>query len=147
MTVKEFLSQYADAFFSVQETRKMISDLESLKSSIKSCSFSDMAGDRRKVGGNKRGFADIIAEIDAKERDLRIQVNVCLATLEMVRSTIEAVPVDVYRHVLTMRYLNRMSWESIAHDLDYDTRYIFKICNRAFTAIMKAFPGKFEAPA
>ena len=144
INVHEYLSQYSDAILTAMETRRIIADLDTLKTCIGTSTPPNAAGHRHKTGGVNRGYADIIAEIDAKKRDLHLQVIACLATLECVRSTIEILSDDRYRHLLTMRYINRFTWEQIAQYLDKDTRYIYKLRNKAFDALYNAFPGKFE---
>lgn len=144
MTVHDYLSQYADAILTAMETRRIIADLDTLKTCISTSTPPNAAGYRHKTGGVQYGYADIIADIDAKKRDLHLQVITCLATLECIRTTIEILSDDRYRHLLTLRYINRLTWEQIAHYLDKDTRYIYKLRNKAFDALCVAFPGKFD---
>lgn len=48
---------------------------------------------------------------------------------------IEAVENDTYRAILQMRYVQRSQWQSIADELGYDLRHVYRLHNAALKAI------------
>ena len=58
-----------------------------------------------------------------------------LGRKDSIIKTIEAVENDTYRAILQMRYVQRIQWQSIADELGYDLRHVYRLHNAALKAI------------
>ena len=74
-------------------------------------------------------IADITAEIQA-------ELGIFADQVREIEAVIDAVPCQLYRDVLKLRYLNLWPWKRVAETLDFTREYIFHIHAQALQAVV-----------
>ena len=111
-----------------------IKEIDELKKLIKKLSG---VTENRIVGGGRS--ESILAPTRRKIVDLQTVYSQDMAELlgrkNCIIKAIEAVENDTYRAILQMRYVQRSQWQSIADELGYDLRNVYRLHNAALKAI------------
>lgn len=70
-------------------------------------------------------------------KQLTDKINCLLEINKEIVETISKVDDTTLRCILTARYINFKTWEAISNDLNIDLRWIYRLHNRALSAIEK----------
>lgn len=127
---EKFLRQYRD---SLKEWNRLCDEAEQLRAASTriTSNFSGMPGGGdvpTKVESALEGIEDILARADAA----KLLVDARRAEVE---SAINALPAGRHREVMRLRYLNGMSWDTIAEKLHYDKRHVRRIKKEAIATL------------
>lgn len=90
------------------------------------------------VSGGNGAFdrmAEDVAKIADETEQLRAVKRQVDAALAEILAAIDAVPDETQKAVLTMRYVERLDWISIAEKIQYEERQTFIIHGRALWAV------------
>ena len=98
----------------------------------KSARYDDTGGTHEKNGNSvERAYcclADYAEDVDKLMREM-------IAARQRVEVLIASVPDAVQREVLTRRYIIGQRWESIAIDMDYEVRHIYRLHGNALSVL------------
>lgn len=98
----------------------------------KSISYDDTGGTHEKNGNSvERAYcclADYAEDVDKLMREM-------IAARQRAEVLIASVPDAVQREVLTRRYIIGQRWESIAIDMDYEVRHIYRLHGNALSVL------------
>ena len=100
----------------------------------KSVRYDDTGGTHEKDGNSvERAYcclADYAEDVDKLMQEM-------IAARQRVEMLIASVPDAVQREVLTRRYIIGQRWESIAIDMDYEVRHIYRLHGNALSVLSK----------
>ena len=131
MTAKEFLNQGYQIDVMINAKVEQIASLRSLLTKL-SVTMSDMPKSPNK-GGSK--VEDTVIRIVTLEEEINKDIDWMLRIKDRIRRTIEAVPNRQEKMLLTLRYLNFMTWERIASEMRCSVRNVHIIHGRALENI------------
>ncbi len=131
MTSKEFLNQGYRIDVMINAKIEQITSLRSTLAKL-NVGLSDMPKNPNR-GGSK--VEDTVVRIVALEEEVNADIDRLIDIKEKIMKAIEAVPDRQERMLLTLRYLNYMTWEQIAVNLNCSIRYVHIIHGRALENI------------
>lgn len=132
MTAKEYLNQ---ARYLDQRIDGKLMQVESLRSLAKKVTavYSDTP---HTTAPDNHRLEKIISNIVDLENEIDTDIDKFVDLKREIKSVISEVKDVKYRTLLEMRYLSQMTWEQIAVQLGYDSRYIRKMHGRALQKIV-----------
>lgn len=71
------------------------------------------------------------------EREIDRQVDALVDLKREAKRLIAAIPDSRYRDILCWRYINLWGWEKISQAMDYDRMSVWRLHNKALTALEK----------
>lgn len=110
-----------------------LEQLESLRSLAEKTTTTLQHTPKCKIGGTK--IEGIVAKIVDLEEEIKNDIEELLYIKSEVRDAIKTVGVPELELLLELRYLCYKSWSYIAHEMNYDERYIHKLHGKALSAI------------
>ena len=126
----QYLMRYIDSKRRARAILNEIHDLKDLATKI-TVTFNDMPGG----GGNTDKIGAIVANIVDLQSELAVQVKTMKAEQEIVQAVIDAVDDPDLRQLLILRYINGLTWEKIAVDMNYSWRHTFRLHGAALAAV------------
>lgn len=128
MTAKEYLSRYREALIKADGIRDSISELRARQEQVGSPAYSDMP-----KAPSDGDLADYIARLDARERKLTEQLNLCARIREEIEHTLDVLDKDfpMEAAMLRKRYIAGKTWETIADEMGYMERNIYVLYGKA----------------
>ena len=106
---------------------------------------SGIAYSHAKTSGTSRSrVEDCIIKIDAIERTIKKDVEKLLLLKTRISRIIEKINDPVSKSLLSLRYLNAMSWEQVAEFMDYS--YVH-VVNRLHPKALNKFDDLYSEPA
>lgn len=128
MTAKEYLSRYREAIIKADGIRDSISELRARQEQVGSPAYSDMP-----KAPSDGDLADYIARLDARERKLTEQLNLCARIREEIEHTLDVLDKDfpMEAAMLRKRYIAGKTWETIADEMGYMERNIYVLHGKA----------------
>ncbi len=131
MDSKKYLEQLSLIDLYIDSKLKEIDNLTELTKKI-SCVTDNMI-----VGADKsRGiFSPTMQKIVDLQTVYSQDMAELLGRKDSIIKAIEAVENDTYRAILQMRYVQSSQWQSIADELGYDLRHVYRLHNAALKAI------------
>ena len=126
----QYLMRYIDSKRRARAILNEIHDLKDLATKI-TVTFSDMPGG----GGNTDKIGGIVANIVDLQSELAVQAKTMKAEQEIVQAVIDAVDEPDLRQLLILRYINGLTWEKIAVDMNYSWRHTLRLHGAALAAV------------
>lgn len=128
MTAKEYLSRYREAIIKADGIRDSISELRARQEQVGSPAYSDLP-----KAPSDGDLADYIARLDARERKLTEQLNLCARIREEIEHTLDVLDKDFPTEaaMLRKRYIAGKTWETIADEMGYMERNIYVLHGKA----------------
>ena len=128
MTAKEYLSRYREAIIKADGIRDSISELRARQEQVGSPAYSDLP-----KAPSDGDLADYIARLDARERKLTEQLNLCARIREEIEHTLDVLDKDFPTEaaMLRKRYIAGKTWETIADEMGYMERNIYVLHGNA----------------
>ena len=131
MTAKEYLGQAYRLDQRINSKLEQVMSLRDLTTKA-TATMSDMPG-----GGSRNVYRmqDIIGKIIDLEDEINQDIDALVDLKREMVATIKAVADPECQTLLELRYLCFKTWEQIAVDLQYSTRNIYKLHDRAIKEI------------
>lgn len=129
MTAKEYLNKAHSIDLRINSNLEQITALRSLLTKA-TTTYSDMppSGSR-----NIHKMEDIIAKIIDMENEINNDIDHLMDVKATIRLKVSAVEDDECRALLEYRYICFMTWEDIATKMNYTTRYVHTLHQRALS--------------
>lgn len=131
MTAKEYLGQAYRLDQRINSKLEQVLSLRDLTTKA-TATMSDMPG-----SGNRNVYKmqDIIGKIVDLENEINADIDKLVDLKREMVTVIKAVENPEYQTLLELRYLCFKTWEQIAVDMQYTTRNIYKLHDRALETI------------
>jgi len=129
MTAKEFLSK---AWRIDRRIERKIEERERLQSRLTAGRMSSLTGMPR---GGGYDWTDAAAQVLRLTEQIDDEINRLCTVKRLVNEAIDAVEDPKYRQVLELRYRNYLTWEEIAEDMGYETRWVYELHGRALLCV------------
>ena len=131
MTAKEYLGQAYRLDQRINSKLEQVMSLRDLTTKA-TATMSDMPG-----GGSRNVYRmqDIIGKIIDLEDEINQDIDALVDLKREMVATIKAVADPECQTLLALRYLCFKTWEQIAVDMQYSTRNIYKLHDRAIKEI------------
>lgn len=126
----QYLMRYIDSKRRARAILNEIHDLKDLATKI-TVTFNDMPGG----GGSVDKVGAIVANIVDLQSELAVQAKTMKAEQEIVQAVIDAVDEPDLRQLLILRYINGLTWEKIAVDMNYSWRHTLRLHGAALAAV------------
>ena len=128
MTAKEFLSRYREALIKANGIRDSIAELKQRQEQVGSPAYSDTP--KASADGD---LANYVARLDARERRLNAQLQLCAQICEEIEHMLEILGKDypVEAAMLQKRYIAGKPWETIAAELGYSVSNVYILHGKA----------------
>ena len=128
MTAKEYLSRYREAIIKADGIRDSISELRARQEQVGSPAYSDLP-----KAPSDGDLADYIARLDARERKLTEQLNLCARIREEIEHTLDVLDKDFPTEaaMLRKRYIAGKTWEAIAKEMGYSLSHTYTLHGKA----------------
>lgn len=126
----QYLMRYIDSKRRARAILNEIHDLKDLATKI-TVTFNDMPGG----GGSVDKVGAIVANIVDLQTELAVQAKTMKAEQEIVQAVIDAVDEPDLRQLLILRYINGLTWEKIAVDMNYSWRHTLRLHGAALAAV------------
>lgn len=126
----QYLMRYIDSKRRARAILNEIQDLKDLATKI-TVTFNDMPGG----GGSVDKVGAIVANIVDLQSELAVQAKTMKAEQEIVQAVIDAVDEPDLRQLLILRYINGLTWEKIAVDMNYSWRHTLRLHGAALAAV------------
>lgn len=140
MTVKEYLQQVYKINQKIKRLTKRRDDIRADMYSIGSpAGHMDADKVQTTMSGDK--MLNLIAKVDTLERDIVVEISQLTDTKDTICRQIERVKDERYKNILFQRYVLLKSWESIAVDLDYHIKWVYRLHGEALKAFQKDIWG------
>lgn len=138
MTAKEFLSQARNIDRRIDHVQERI---ERLRSRVESGRMSRLTGMPRGGSGDWTDAEARLLELESRYGDeIRRFCRIKLQAVDAIRN----VGNSTYEEILTLRYLDGLTWEAIAEAVGYDVRYIQKLHGKALQCV--TVPAEYSQP-
>ena len=128
MTAKEYLSRYREALIKADGIRDSISELKERQEQVGSPAYSDLP-----KAPSDGDLADYIARLDARERRLSEQLQLCAQICEEIEHTLDILGKDfpLEAAMLRKRYIAGKTWEAIAEEMGYSLSHTYTLHGKA----------------
>ena len=131
MNAKEYLKQARYLDVNIDTKLEQVTSLHELATKATS-TISDMPGNTTR---NTHRMEDIIIKILMAENEINEDIDRLVNLKNEIHETINRIEDEEYRIVLTKRYLNFESWESIAADMHCSIQNIYRIHSNALRKV------------
>lgn len=131
MDSKKYLEQLSMIDFEIKSKLMEIDDLTELTKKLSGVTDNMIIGADRSKGIFSPAMQKIVNLQTVYSQDMAE----LLGRKDSIIKTIEAVENDTYRAILQMRYVQHSQWQSIADELGYDLRHVYRLHNAALKAI------------
>lgn len=129
--MKEYLSQAFHIDKRIQSKIEQVSALNRLATKA-TATYSDMPGSSTR---NVHKMEDVLLKIIDLEAEINEDVIRLVDTKKDIIHKIKSVDCAEYQTLLELRYLNYMTWEQIAVEMNYELRWLYRVHGRALDAI------------
>ena len=129
--MKEYLSQAFHIDKRIQSKIEQVSALNRLATKA-TATYSDMPGSSTR---NVHKMEDVLLRIIDLEAEINEDVIRLVDTKKDIIHKIKSVDSVEYQTLLELRYLNYMTWEQIAVEMNYELRWLYRVHGRALDAI------------
>ncbi len=129
MTAKEYLQQAYRLDEMINSNLKRLDHLKDLASNVSASNFSDMPpNDTRNTDPPFVRYMPKIIDLEHKIDD---EIDRLVDLKNEITARLEAVPNADYKLLLTSRYLNFETWESIAEIMQFSVQWVHELHKRA----------------
>ena len=139
METKQYLSQIERLDKQIQNKLAEIYQLKAMACSVTVSNESDRvqtSPDKDRLGSTVAKIVDLEKETDRLVDEFVKKRNHIIGQIDRMEN------VDYY-HVLSMRYVSRNTFESIAEKTDWSIRQVFKLHGRALQEFEKLYGGEY----
>lgn len=130
MTAKEFLQQYRNAD---REINAKLDDIHHLRETA--VKVTEVLTPDKIQASRENRMEAIVAKIVDMEREVDEKIDQLQEIKKQVESAIVSVPEARCRDVLRLRYINGMTWEKIAVELNFTYQWVCILHGRALKFI------------
>ncbi len=141
MTAKKFLQQIPILDRKIKLDFRRLDELRELSMKVSSSNYEQ---NRNPNMAQEAPFAKAIEKIDEMERSIEEEIGACMDFKKTALGMIHSVPDFDQREVLEMRYIGKMSWEDIAAERRFTTRWVYKIHGQALKAFEEIWSESLE---
>lgn len=138
MTAKEYLSQAFNLDNRIEAKLEQISVLHALAAKATS-TLTDVPPNGTR---NVQQMEDIICKIVDLEKEINEDINRLVDLKFDIMSIIKAIGNLIYQTLLEQRYLCFRTWEQIAIDMGYDSRWVHRLHSKALGETEKLLSTK-----
>ena len=138
MNSKEYLSQAYRIDQRINSKLEQVRSLNELATKATN-TISDMPGNATR---NVHQMEDVVVKIVDLQNEINADIDWLVDLKREIAGKIKRVENPEYQTLLELRYLCQRSWEQIAVDMGYTSRYLFKVHNLALGAFEEQ--GKTE---
>ncbi len=131
MTAKEYLNQAYHIDHRIESKLSQIESLKSLATRVTTV-FSDMP---HSSSPDNQKLEKTIAEIVDLENEVSTDIGRLVSLKREINSAINHVQNEKYRTLLELRYLNFLTWEQIAVNLNFSIQHTYRIHDKALKKI------------
>jgi len=124
MTKQEFLSQIVTLRKDIKSEERLIKTYRELADSPSSPTYENIGGGKQQR--TDPFFVKLIILIDEKERELELERQRLSELQTIAVVAINDMENESYRTIISLRYLQGASWNSIAHQLDVSARTVYR---------------------
>ena len=139
MRAKQYLQQYRKCKLRLKRLQEQIDELKDL---VDGLSAPQVDGDRVQSSHEPDRMGEVIARKSDLEEELMIEIGNTLDLLNEIEATISAVGNVEYQLLLQKRYIRLETWEVIAEDMHYTSRWLFTMHGRALIEVEKLINGR-----
>lgn len=139
MRAKQYLQQYRKCKLRLKRLQEQIDELKDL---VDGLSAPQVDGDRVQSSHEPDRMGEVIARKSDLEEELMIEIGNTLDLLNEIEATISAVSNVEYQLLLQKRYIRLETWEVIAEDMHYTSRWLFTMHGRALIEVEKLINGR-----
>ena len=132
MTAKEYLSQ---AYRIDQRINSKLEQITSLRELAKKATSTLTDAPRSPNRGNQ-SMENVIIKMTDLETEINADIDTLVDLKREIVTVIKGVESPEHQTLLELRYLCFKSWEQIAVDMGYNSKYIFYIHDRALIKVM-----------
>lgn len=124
-----------------RQSQRLLEELEQWKSRAAKVTraFSGAPG-----GGGSDPLPECVGKIMELEEALNRQIDQMVERRQAIERAIDSLPLADSAQVLRYRYIDGMTWEKIAVEMNYTYRWVLRLHNRALTAL--TIPWKENRP-
>lgn len=131
MTAVEYLSQAYRLDIRINSKIEQVANLNDL--ALKATSV--VTGMPHSPNRGKSTMADTIDKIIDLQNEINADIDRLVDLKAEIVSVIKAVGNTEYQTLLEKRYLNYMSWESIAVDMGYSIQHLYRLREKAYAEV------------
>ena len=131
MTAKEYLNQAYHIDHRIESKLSQIESLKNLATRVTSV-FSDMP---HSSSSDNQRLEKTIAEIIDLENEVSTDIGRLINLKREIKNIINQVQNEKYRILLELRYLNFLTWEQIAVNLNFSIQHTYRIHDKALKKI------------
>ena len=127
MSAREYLNRAYKLDYRINSKLSQIQNLNDLATKVTS-------GYNERIGsglGNAARIQDVISKIIDLESEINADIDALVDIKAEIMALVKKVTDIDCQLILEMRYLNYLSWEQIAVDLNYSIHHVYKIHNLA----------------
>ncbi|MGI6256623.1 MAG: DUF1492 domain-containing protein [Anaerovoracaceae bacterium] len=132
MKAKEYLNQAYWINHHIESKVQQLEMLTSLATRVTSVMQQDIVQRTRNVHKTE----DTIIKMMELESDINREISSLVELKREIFNVIQAVEEEEYRTLLEKRYLNHMTWEEIAVDMNYSLRTVYRIHGAALEKVI-----------
>ena len=132
MNAKDFLSQAFRLDCRIDSKLEQIESLYALATKVTSPAINDMPGSPNR---NIHQMEDVIVKVLEMRDELKKSAKELLELKQQIMGVIEMVEDTDQRTLLELRYLCFKTWEDIAVDMNFGTRYIHILHGKALSEV------------
>lgn len=131
MNTKEYLSQ---AYMIDQRINAKLEQVVALRG-LATKATTTISDTPRSDSPNVNRMEDIILKIVDSENEINAEIDQLVDLKREMRSVIGAVNHPEYQTLLELRYLCYKTWDQIGIEMNYNTKYVFEIHERALKKV------------
>jgi len=131
MTAREFLSQIYKIDLRIDSKREQIEHLNELANKC----TSTLTGMPRNPSPSASAMADAVSAIVDLEKEIAEDMRELIRVKKQITAVIGSVENLEYQTLLERRYLNEDTWEEIAVNMHYSSKWIMKLHSLALDAV------------
>lgn len=139
MRAKQYLQQYRRCKKRLRRLQEQIAELNDL---VDGLSAPQVDGDRVQSSHDPDRMGEVIARKSDLEEELMVEIGNTLDMLNEIEATINAIKNVDYQTLLQKRYIRLETWEVIAEDMHYTSRWLFTMHGRALIEVEKLINGR-----
>ena len=136
LTAKQYLSQALFLRSAIRRTELQIEEIRSRMQSAGAIRYDKL---NVQTSPNNNAMVNFVIQLERAEKKSLELMGDYYSTYASIQTQINAVQPDIYRQILSMRYLDGCKLERIADRLSYSDVYVRKLHGRALQAFSRQF--------
>lgn len=132
MTVEEFLRSYRRAAAEIDHMTKELEAARAQLTGLRAIVYDDMPKSR----DTERDLSAALIQYEKRAKRLRQVIQMDLQRMRQVEQAIRTAPTRIEYQVLWLRYIDGMTMEGIAEQLDVSRQWVSKVRNKGLCNII-----------